>query len=113
MGLIRGRLDADVVVIRRPAITLHNPLDFTDPQSLSTTRCLTAARAILTQHYTLIATSFDITRLHPFATYHALHPGEINFIPQCVADVIRCFIVCVVGGVDMLISRRCGADSTV
>ena len=53
----------------RAAITLHNPyIDFGDSQCVSTARCISAARAILTQHYALTATSFDITRLHPFAT---------------------------------------------
>ena len=56
----------------RAAITLHNPyIDFGDSQCVSTARCISAARAILTQHYALTATSFDITRLHPFATVRA------------------------------------------
>jgi hypothetical protein len=51
------------------AITLHNPyIDFSDPQGVSTTRCVAASRAILSQHYTLASSSFDITRLHPFVT---------------------------------------------
>ncbi len=50
-------------------ITLHNPyIDFSDPQSVSTSRCVEASRAILAQHYTLASSSFDITRLHPFVT---------------------------------------------
>ncbi|SRR5260221_5255106 len=50
-------------------ITLHNPyVDFSDPQSVSTSRCVDASRRILAQHYTLASSSFDITRLHPFVT---------------------------------------------
>jgi hypothetical protein len=50
-------------------ITLHNPyINFSHPEGVSTSRCLNASRAILTQHYTLAASSFDITRLHPFVT---------------------------------------------
>ena len=53
----------------RAAITLHNPyIDFSDPQCRSTLRCMESARAILTAYYKLSSTSFDITRLHPFAT---------------------------------------------
>lgn len=53
----------------RAAITLHNPyIDFTDPNNVSTARCIMAARAILSAYYTLTATSLDITRLHPFVT---------------------------------------------
>ncbi|KAI0068336.1 hypothetical protein BV25DRAFT_1793002 [Artomyces pyxidatus] len=68
-----GGLDTDLYMVHlaphAAAITLHNPyLDFSDPQSISTTRCMEASRAILMQHYALTATSFDITRLHPFAT---------------------------------------------
>jgi hypothetical protein len=50
-------------------ITLHNPyIDFSHHEGISTSRCLEASRAILTQHHTLAASSFDITRLHPFVT---------------------------------------------
>ncbi|KAI0321367.1 hypothetical protein OF83DRAFT_1100013 [Amylostereum chailletii] len=69
-----GGLDTDLYMVHlvphAAAITLHNPyLDLkNDPQGLSTTRCIEASRAILSQHYTLTATSFDISRLHPFAT---------------------------------------------
>jgi len=49
------------------AITLHNPfIDFDNPQSISTARCVNAARRILESYYSLSATSLDITRLHPF-----------------------------------------------
>lgn len=98
------------MLICRAAITLHNPyLDFTDPQSLSTTRCLNAARAILTQHYTLTATSFDITRLHPLATVSTVHciPAKSTSCRSVFADVIGCLCL------DMLVPRRCGADSAV
>ncbi|KIY62449.1 hypothetical protein CYLTODRAFT_438894 [Cylindrobasidium torrendii FP15055 ss-10] len=66
-------LDTDLymvhIVPHAAAITLHNPyLDFTDPQSLSTSRCVNAARSILSAYYMLSATSLDITRLHPFIT---------------------------------------------
>ena len=54
-------------------ITLHNPyIDFSDPQSVSTSRCVEASRSILAQHYTLASSSFDITRLHPFVTVRTL-----------------------------------------
>lgn len=53
----------------RAAITLHNPyINFTDPNNVSTARCIMAARAILSAYYALTATSLDITRLHPFVT---------------------------------------------
>jgi hypothetical protein len=57
-------------------ITLHNPyIDFSDPQSVSTSRCVEASRAILAQHYTLASSSFDITRLHPFVTVRTFLRG--------------------------------------
>lgn len=50
-------------------ITLHNPyLNFSDPGSVSTSRCVTATRSILAAYYSLSETSLDITRLHPFVT---------------------------------------------
>lgn len=53
----------------RATITLHNPyLDFTDPQCISTSRCINSAGYILAAYYMLSATSLDITRLHPFVT---------------------------------------------
>jgi hypothetical protein len=53
----------------RATITLHNPyLEFTDPQCISTARCVNSARSILAAYYMLSATSLDITRLHPFVT---------------------------------------------
>ncbi|KAI0271381.1 hypothetical protein BC834DRAFT_922196 [Gloeopeniophorella convolvens] len=68
-----GGLDTDLYMVHlvphAATITLHNPyIDFSDPQNLSTSRCIDASRAILAQHYTLISSSFDITRLHPFVT---------------------------------------------
>ncbi|KAF9452684.1 hypothetical protein P691DRAFT_803806 [Macrolepiota fuliginosa MF-IS2] len=66
-------LDTDLymvhVIPHAAAITLHNPyIDFTDPNNISTARCIMAARAILSAYYALTATSLDITRLHPFVT---------------------------------------------
>jgi len=68
-----GGLDTDLYLVHlvphAATITLHNPyIDFSDPQGVSTTRCVEASRAILSQHYTLASSSFDITRLHPFVT---------------------------------------------
>jgi len=68
-----GGLDTDLYMVHlvphAATITLHNPyIDFSDPRNISTSRCVEASRAILTQHYTLAASSFDITRLHPFVT---------------------------------------------
>ncbi|KAG6820116.1 hypothetical protein H0H93_005263 [Arthromyces matolae] len=67
------RLDTDIYMVHiiphAATITLHNPyIDFADPKSLSTTRCINAARSILSAYYTLSATSLDISRLHPFVT---------------------------------------------
>jgi len=60
---------AVLIVIVSAAITLHNPyLDFTDPQCVSTARCVNSARRILAAYYMLSATSLDISRLHPFVT---------------------------------------------
>ncbi|KAF5355639.1 hypothetical protein D9756_003845 [Leucocoprinus leucothites] len=66
-------LDTDLYMVHiiphAAAITLHNPyIDFTDPNNVSTSRCIMAARAILSAYYALTATSLDITRLHPFVT---------------------------------------------
>ncbi|XP_006454415.1 hypothetical protein AGABI2DRAFT_214436 [Agaricus bisporus var. bisporus H97] len=68
-----SNLDTDLYMVHiiphAAAITLHNPyIDFTDPNNVSTARCIMAARAILSAYYTLTATSLDITRLHPFVT---------------------------------------------
>ena len=50
----------------RAAITLHNSyIDFNNPQSVSTARCVNASRRILAAYYSLSATSLDIGRLHP------------------------------------------------
>ncbi|KAJ7225441.1 hypothetical protein GGX14DRAFT_420493 [Mycena pura] len=64
-------LDTDLymvhIVPQAATITLHNAyLDFTDPQCVSTSRCVNSARSILAAYYMLSATSLDITRLHPF-----------------------------------------------
>ncbi|KAL1737326.1 hypothetical protein EV714DRAFT_196494 [Schizophyllum commune] len=57
------------IVPHAATITLHNPyVDFDDRSCVSTSRCIHAARAILSAYYKLSATSLDITRLHPFAT---------------------------------------------
>ncbi|KAF8730486.1 hypothetical protein AX14_005539 [Amanita brunnescens Koide BX004] len=57
------------VIPHAATITLHNSyVDFTDPQCVSTARCVHAARSILGAYYTLSASSMDITRLHPFVT---------------------------------------------
>ncbi|CAA7266533.1 unnamed protein product [Cyclocybe aegerita] len=66
-------LDTDMymvhIVPHAATITLHNPyIDFTDPQNVSTARCVHSARSILSAYYALSATSLDITRLHPFVT---------------------------------------------
>ena len=64
------------VFLSSATITLHNPyVDFSDPQSVSTSRCVEASRAILAQHYTLASSSFDITRLHPFVTVRTFLRG--------------------------------------
>ncbi|KDR85087.1 hypothetical protein GALMADRAFT_233700 [Galerina marginata CBS 339.88] len=66
-------LDTDLYMVHiiphAATITLHNPyIDFTDPQNVSTLRCVHSARCILGAYYVLSATSLDITRLHPFVT---------------------------------------------
>jgi len=66
-------LDTDLymvhVIPHAATITLHNPyIDFNERESLSTIRCLTSARTILSYYYLLTSTSFDMTRLHPFVT---------------------------------------------
>jgi hypothetical protein len=66
-------LDTDLymvhIVPHAAAITLHNPyIDFTDPQNVSSARCVNSARCILSAYYILSATSLDKTRLHPFVT---------------------------------------------
>ncbi|KAI0691334.1 hypothetical protein BC835DRAFT_122452 [Cytidiella melzeri] len=68
-----GSLDTDLfmvhVVPHAATITLHNPyLNFSDPASISTARCVNATRSILAAYYSLSETSLDITRLHPFVT---------------------------------------------
>lgn len=53
----------------RATITLHNPyLDLANLDSTSTSRCIEAARAILSAYFRLSETSLDISRLHPFVT---------------------------------------------
>ncbi|KAI0932008.1 hypothetical protein AcV5_004643 [Taiwanofungus camphoratus] len=68
-----GTLDSDLymahVVPHAATITLHNAyLNFSDPRNVSTSRCLSATRAILDAYYHLCGTSLDTTRLHPFVT---------------------------------------------
>lgn len=66
-------------LVFRATITLHNPyLDFHNPQSLSTVRCLRAADAILEAYYAFSKTAAMsqnfvaypslIHKLHPFST---------------------------------------------
>ncbi|KAH9944047.1 uncharacterized protein BXZ73DRAFT_87019 [Epithele typhae] len=60
-----GALDTDLymahIVPHAAAITLHNPyLNFSDPMSVSTSRCVTATRSILAAYYRLSETSLDI-----------------------------------------------------
>lgn len=67
------KLDTDLYMVHiiphAATITLHNPyIDFTDPQNVSATRCVQAARSILEACTILSATSIDISRLHPFVT---------------------------------------------
>ncbi|KAI0051672.1 hypothetical protein FA95DRAFT_1511631 [Auriscalpium vulgare] len=97
-----GGLDTDLFMVHMAphaaAITLHNPyLDFSDPQNISTARCMDASRAILTQHYALTATSFDITRLHPFAPicWYLAAVVQIQLCKYCieVGDTDREYIV--------------------
>jgi len=66
-------LDTDLYMVHliphAATITLHNPyIDFTNPQNVSTARCVNSARCILGAYYVLSSTSLDITRLHPFVT---------------------------------------------
>ncbi|OSX67451.1 hypothetical protein POSPLADRAFT_1176282 [Postia placenta MAD-698-R-SB12] len=75
MGLTgdAGVLDTDLYMARiaphAAAITLHNPyINFSDPSSVSTARCVTATREILRACYKLSETSLETTRLHPFVT---------------------------------------------
>ncbi|KAG1755187.1 uncharacterized protein EDB91DRAFT_278719 [Suillus paluster] len=57
------------IIPHAATITLHNPyLDITDLNRISTSRCINAARAILSAYYKLSETSLDISRLHPFVT---------------------------------------------
>ncbi|OBZ80089.1 hypothetical protein A0H81_00957 [Grifola frondosa] len=57
------------VVPHAAAITLHNAyVNFSDPNCVSTARCVSATRSILAAYYRLSETSLDITRLHPFVT---------------------------------------------
>lgn len=68
-----GVLDTDLYMVHiiphAATITLHSAyLDFTDPNCVSTARCVNSARAILMAYYMLSATSLDTTRLHPFVT---------------------------------------------
>ncbi|KAG0708958.1 hypothetical protein DFH29DRAFT_1036272 [Suillus ampliporus] len=69
----RGSVDTDLYMVHiiphAATITLHNPyLDLTDLNRISTSRCINAARAILSAYFKLSETSLDISRLHPFVT---------------------------------------------
>ncbi|THH11119.1 hypothetical protein EW145_g858 [Phellinidium pouzarii] len=83
MGQNPDSVDSDLFMVHliphAASITLHNPyIDFNDPQSLSTRRCIAAADAILEAYYTFSkAVAFSsnylafpplISRLHPFVT---------------------------------------------
>lgn len=68
-----GSVDTDLYMVHiiphAATITLHNPyLDLTNLNRLSTSRCINAARAILSAYFKLSETSLDISRLHPFVT---------------------------------------------
>lgn len=83
-------------------ITLHNPyLNFSDPRSMSTSRCVNATRAILAAHYRLSETSLDITRLHPFVTVCSL-----AFLPESSVSINEFRL-------DMLVSCCCRSDAAV
>ncbi|KAL4071020.1 hypothetical protein J3A83DRAFT_4093714 [Scleroderma citrinum] len=57
------------IIPHAASITLHNPyLDLHDFHRMSTSRCIEAARAILSAYFMLSSTSLDVTRLHPFVT---------------------------------------------
>ncbi|KAI5124715.1 hypothetical protein M0805_004321 [Coniferiporia weirii] len=83
MGQNPDAVDTDLFMVHliphAASITLHNPyIDFNDPHSLSTGRCVAAADAILEAYYAFskaVAYSTNylafpplISRLHPFAT---------------------------------------------
>ncbi|KAG2159959.1 uncharacterized protein EDB93DRAFT_1073536 [Suillus bovinus] len=66
-----GSVDTDLYMVHiiphAATITLHNPyLDLTNLNRISTSRCINAARAILSAYFKLSETSLDISRLHPF-----------------------------------------------
>ncbi|PAV22367.1 hypothetical protein PNOK_0232400 [Pyrrhoderma noxium] len=74
-------IDTDLLMVHliphAASITLHSPfLDFNDPQSLSTNRCIHAADAILDVYYTLNKAALSLPtsdfphllKLHPFVT---------------------------------------------
>ncbi|KAG9015645.1 hypothetical protein FRB90_004598, partial [Tulasnella sp. 427] len=80
-------LDTDLymahIVPHAATITLHNPyIDFSDPNCPSAHRCLRAAGLILNAFYLLKSTSFDIKRLHPFATI-CWYLAAVVLVQQC------------------------------
>ena len=78
------------------AITLHNPyVDFSDSQSTSASRCVQAARAILTAYYRLYETSLDITRLHPLVVVGA-RPYSLFMSPLYFSSQICWYLAAVV-----------------
>lgn len=61
-------------------ITLHNAfLNFSDPNSISTSRCVNATRCILAEYYKLSETSLDHTRLHPFVVVSQIQALSVKF----------------------------------
>ncbi|KAF8527976.1 hypothetical protein BU17DRAFT_81209 [Hysterangium stoloniferum] len=64
-------IDTDLYLVHliphAATITLHIPfINFSTEEDTSVSRCLNAAREILTAYYLITSTSFSITRLHPF-----------------------------------------------
>ena len=80
-------------LVRSATITLHNPyLNFSDPRSMSTSRCVNATRSILAAYYRLSETSLDITRLHPFVTVRGIIIQSMFLTDSRFADMLvsRC-----------------------
>ncbi|KAL5495283.1 hypothetical protein ACEPAI_746 [Sanghuangporus weigelae] len=81
-NMSESQIDTDLYMVHliphAASITLHNPyLDFNDPHSLSTNRCIVAANAILEAYYafskaTVFSSGYSayppIVKLHPFVT---------------------------------------------
>ena len=84
-------------------------MDFDDRSCVSTSRCIHAARAILSAYYKLSATSLDITRLHPFATVRIFsyvaysmveHSRQICWYLAAVVEVQLCKYFIEIGDLD-------------